>query len=195
MVKGKSKGNESELDNLDDDLTQEEKDLGLTKELSKAYDDLDINSDDVEKDSKIPFSKEDNDILKVQGIAEEYKATLEGKKKDRGNKEFVQDTKAIASQVFINLTYSMLNSFAEQSNIVSNKTIETFMIQYKDAFNKMQNSLLRDRGMENKHQSVIIKLFKDKLFNIGQIITNNKGNMEAIVGRFHTNEEDNKFDF
>jgi len=178
---------------IDDETTPEEKELKVSNDVNEAYDYLGLDKEEVDANSIIGFSKEDNEILKVQNIAKEYKATLEGKKKDDLNNKYIQTNKAIASQRFIDLTYSMLNSFAEQSNIVSGKDIDNFFIQYRDAFNKMQNALLRDRGIEDKSQSLIVKLFKDKLLNIGEIITNNKGNMEAIVGRYHNKEDEDGF--
>ena len=112
-----------------------------------------------------------------------------GKKREEGTEKYIQVGRAIASQKFIDISYGILNSFSEQTNFVSSKDEETFFIQFFDAFNKINNLMLQDRAISPDVQSSIIKLVKDRLKNIGDIITNNKGNMEAVIGRIGEEEQ------
>lgn len=171
------------------------------EEYNEALGDLGLIDSDVEEQSLISFDQgKDSKLLQLQNIAREYKATLEGKTRaDQSDSDkivFKQTGKALASRNFIHITHSILYSYADQANIASNKTIDQFFIQFKDAFDKVQNMALRDSTISDRDHSGIIKLFKDKLLNIGQIITNETGNMNTLLGQSvgYQYREDNPFD-
>ena len=170
------------------------KDENISKERQEYLDDLEelgLDEQEVEEKARVtlPLAKGDrSNILKLNNIALEYKAILEGKKKEEGSETYVQVGRAIASQKFIDVTYGFLNSHSEQANLVTSKDEETFFIQFVDAFNKVNNLILQDRSISPKVQSSIVKLVKDRLKNIGDIITNNKGNMDAVIGRIGEEE-------
>jgi hypothetical protein len=170
------------------ELTREE-------ELNQALLDLDVTRDDVESASKVSVPLSNDRLFDCQNIAKEYKATMEGKsrketeqKGDQGY-SYVQTSRALASTKYINLTYSLLYSFADTSNISSNKKFEQFFIQLRDAFNKARDMGLRDKSIRDTEFSAIITLFKQKLVNIGQIITNEQGNMKLLLERVRRSEE------
>lgn len=167
----------------------EEEDDSRKTEKEEYLDDLEdlgLEEDDVNSKAKIslpPIKGEKANILRLNNIATEFKAILEGKEKQEGTETYVQTKRALASQSFINSSYGILNSFSEQVNLVSSKDMDTFYIQFADAFRKINNMILKDRAIQPSNYSVIIKMMKDRLLNIGEIITNNKGNMESIFAR------------
>ena len=176
-------------------MSDSEEGLTTKEEYANDISELGWDEQEIEKEANvsIPLNKGDRSaILMLNSIAKEYRAILEGKKREEGTEKYVQVTTAIASQKFIDVTYGILNSFSEQSNLVTSKDEETFFIQYTDAFNKINNLMLQDRAISPDVQSSIIKLVKDRLKNIGDIITNNKNNMDAVIGRI--GEEDREED-
>ena len=170
------------------------------KEYIAALDDLGLNKEDMEEREEMSFNEGgDNKILEVQNIAREYKATMEGRSRvdqdDAKKIVFRQTGRALASKNFIHLTYSMLYSFADASNIASSKDMDQFFIQFKDAFNKAQNMALRDITIDDKDHSPIITIFKHKMLNIGQIITADAGNMKLLLERYKQESEDGNYAF
>jgi len=169
------------------DISNDEEKISKEKEeYLKDIDELGFSEDEIDLKAKvsIPLSKGDrSNILMLNNIALEFKAILSGKDKQEGTENYVQVGRAWASRSFIDASYGILNSYSEQANLVTSKDEETFFIQFTDAFNKINNMMLLDRSILPKFYSPIIKLIKDRLVNIGNIITNNNGNMEAVIGR------------
>lgn len=167
-------------------------------ELQQALTDLDVKQDALTAAESFSVTLSNDRLFDCQNIAKEYKATIEGKSRIEGTKDkeysYVQTSRALASKKYINLTYSMLYSFADTSNIASNKKFEQFFIQLRDAFNKARDMGLRDKSIRDTEFSVIITLFKQKLVNIGQIITNEEGNMKLLLDRVKRAEEEGGFD-
>lgn len=161
------------------------------KDYNEALDYLGITDEEVKANARTVLTKEGKDerLLKINNIPLEYKATLEGKKKDEETGEYIQVGKAMASSNFIRISFSILNSFGDQSNIVSKKQIETFFIQFRDAFNKINAMILRDRAIDEKNTSGIIKMFKDKMLNLGEIISGNDKRIIEMMLQGRANED------
>lgn len=186
----------TEIDTKDDEVSAT---LTREQELDEALLDLGIEKTELLDAQEIDVTVSKDKLFDCQNIAKEYKMTLEGKTRVEGKKEnnykFVQKGKAIASEKYINLTYSLLNSFSDTSNISSNKKFEEFFVQLKDAFNKARDMGIRDKGIRDGTFSPILTLFKQKLVNIGQIITNESGNMKLLLEKLKRAEEEGDFDF
>lgn len=169
------------------------------EELNDALDDLDIKKSDLESAQSFDVVLSNDRLFDCQNIAKEYKATMEGKSRREGDKDniysYTQTGRALASKNYINITYSLLYSFADTSNISSNKKFEQFFIQLRDAFNKARDLGLCDENIRDTEFSAIITLFKQKLVNIGQIITNEDGNMKILLQRLKRSEDDGDFSF
>jgi len=164
-------------------------------DLQEALDYLNVDKEDVEKKSKVSikgFNGMSEKILEVNKITLEYKMTLEGKEFDSDENQYIQVSKAIAGSHFIRLSSGIINSFSETANLVSKKDIDKFNIQFIDAFLKLNNAALRDRTIGEKDMRLVLKLAKDKLCNVGDIITNNEGNMAAVIGKYEDDEEKKK---
>lgn len=154
------------------------------QEYTEALDFLNTDEDLVEKKSSIDAPKiqsEAKELLKINNIALEYKYTLEGKTLDESEGKWIQTGVALAGYDFIKITFSMMNSFAELANLVSAKKQLDFYMQYKDSVKKQFVLVRKDRSIIAKNKSSVMKLFKDKLLNIGDIICNTDGNMDSIV--------------
>jgi len=156
--------------------------------LKRDLDEFGVDFNDVDSKQELAPSFSDNKkdrIVSINRIAENYEMTLLGRELvTRGESEiYVQKSKAIAGNSFVKLTGALLRSFADESNLIGSKSIEDFRMQFIDAFNKASSSMMRDRTISELNHRNILKLFKDRLWNIGDIITNTKGNMERTFGR------------
>lgn len=156
------------------------------EEFNDALDYLGLDKSVVEDEAFLNF-KIDKDVskrvTKLTQLAMSFKMILEGKSYDEEKGGYKQTGKAIAGQRFISKSYGIINSYATEPNLLTQKNIETFVMQYADACRKIESELLRDRSISEKSTRVIFKIFKDTLFNIGEIITGSKDNMEKVFGR------------
>lgn len=156
------------------------------KEYMDALDFLDIDADQVDKKSKFSYKKEQELTNKVTALNEmslEFTTKLEGKTYDAETGAYVQTGKALVGRDFILLAGGILNSFAANANYLSGKERESFFMQFKDAHQKVNLSLsMRNRAVPEATQRAVLKMFKDTLWNVGDIITGAKGNMEKVFG-------------
>lgn len=156
------------------------------EEYNDALDYLGLDKKVVADESFVNF-KVDKEVskmvTKLTQMAMNFRMSLEGKNYDEEKGGFRQVGKAIAGQRFIAKANGVLNSFAAEANLLTQKDIETFVMQYADACIKIETELLRDRSISEKNTRVIFKMFKDSLFNIGEVIIGSKENMKAIFGR------------
>ena len=64
---------------------------------------------------------------------------------------------------------------------MTTKGTTSFYMQAWDSWTKINRSLvLRDRAIPEKNARLILKLFKDNLINLGEIILGSKVNMDKI---------------
>jgi len=162
-----------------------------------ALDYYDINDKDFEtKMLQVPIIEakdKDEKILGVRRISQEFRMTMEGKQMSDDGKYYVQTGKALLGAEPIKLLCSGLDSYSQEANLISSKDIDKFNIQFIDSFIKANNHLLRERTVKEKVYRYLDKLFKDKMCNVGDIITNNKSNMDSVMGR--VKEQPNNFGF
>lgn len=131
-------------------------------------------------------------VTKLNEIATAYKMILEGRTFIEEDNGWKQTGQAIAGKKFIALSYGIINSFSQESNLLTQKDIDKFNIQFIDAFEKVNNFILRDRSVSERDSRIIIKMFKDKLTNIGDIITGSAENMAKVFGNY---EQGNLIDY
>ena len=157
------------------------------KDFKDAMGSLKLDEKELENKSKVAVKNKKNitdGVLSVDDIASNYKYVLEGKSLNEEKTHYVQTGKAIAGSNFIRLSYGVLSSFAAQANLVSSKDLDTFNIQFKDAFRKVNTMALRDNTLNERNQRLIIKMFKDAMKNVGDIITNNQDNMRNVFSGY-----------
>jgi len=172
---------------LQEDLKNDEEKESLSRKDEYLNDlkELGLEEEEVEERAtlSLPLNKGDrSSILRLNNIAIEYKAMMEGKRKEEGKETYIQTGRALASQKFIDTTYGIINSFSEQANLVADKDEDTFMIQFVDAFHKINDMMLLDRSITAEYYRPIIKIIKDRLRNLGDILTNNPENMRSVIG-------------
>lgn len=155
-------------------------------ELDSALDYLGIDKSELEDESFVNFKVDKEVSKKVTKLTQmpmAFRMSLEGKQYDEEKGGYRQTGKAIAGERFIAKATGTITSFATEANLLTQKEIDTFVMQYADACRKIESELLRDRSISERNTRVIFKMFKDTLFNIGEIIIGSKENMKAVFGR------------
>ena len=156
------------------------------EEFNSALDFLGLDKDTVNDEAFVNFKVDkevSKKVTKLTQFAVAFRMTLEGKHYDEEKGGYRQTAKAIAGKRFIAKANGILMSYATEANLLTQKNIETFVIQYADACRKIESELLRDRSISEKNTRVIFKMFKDTLFNIGEVIVGYKENIQAVLGK------------
>jgi len=155
-------------------------------DLDNALDYLGIDKKEMEDEAFISFKVDkevSKKVTKLTQLPMNFRMALEGKSYDEEKAGYKQTGKAIAGSRFISKANGILNSFASEANLLTQKDIDTFIMQFADACRKVESELLRDRSISEKNTRAIFKMFKDTLFNIGEVIVGSKENMKAVFGR------------
>lgn len=171
-----------------------EKQMKEDKEFDEALDYLNVGKEELE-DKAIMTFKPDKDVINkvtsLKNIVLEYQMNLEGKCYDAEKGGYVQIGKALAGNEFIKLSSGILNSFAAESNLLTTKDKDTFVMQFMDAHEKVNMSLsMRNRAVPEKNQRAILKMWKDSLWNICEIIIGSSKNMESVFGSIQQLKDD-----
>jgi len=157
------------------------------EEYNEALEYLGIDRQEVEDEAFINFKVDkevSKKVTKLSQLAMSFRMTLEGKQYDEEKGGYRQTGKAIAGKRFIAKANGILMAYASESNLLTQKKMEeAFIMQYADSCRKIETEQLRDRSISEKDTRVVFKTFKDTLFNIGEIITGSRKNMEAIFRR------------
>lgn len=176
----------------EDNLSRKKKD---EEEFDSALDYLGLDKEEVKDEAFVNFKidKEvSKKVTKLTQFSVAFRMTLEGKHYDEEKGGYRQTSKSIAGQRFISKANGILNSFSSESNLLTQKNIDTFVMQYADACRKIETELIRDRSISEKNTRVIFKMFKDTLFNIGEVITGSRENMKAVFGRIEQERQEDK---
>jgi len=190
-------------DILSEELKEEFADDGMAgtrkESMDKDFIDFGIDPDEVKEEFEInaKFSSKSVDkMTSIKTIAEGYEMALRGRdliiKKE--NELYVQKSKALAGESFIQLSGGLLRSFAHESNLMSSKSEADFKLQLIDCFNKNSSLLMRDRSVEERNHRTILQMFKDRLWNVGDLTTNNRNNMDSVFGTLGDEADEPKRD-
>ena len=139
------------------------------------------------------FSKDSKDkMTSLKKVAELYEMELKGKKlkEDNNRLVYIQESKALAGSSFIRLSSAILGSYAEESNLIAKKSKEDATNQLQEGYYKVSSFMLRDRTIKEEHHRMILQIFKARLWNIIDVITNTDGNMQRVIGGLPENVED-----
>src|SRR5690606_6790981 len=109
----------------------------------------------------------------------------EGFKLDTSNDKWVPNGQdgiryPLASSNIINQAVGIISSFTEDINLLTNKKEEKFLMEFTDAFFKFNGMVLNDSGTPQENHRVVIKMFKDTMSNIGDIIIGSKAIFQKI---------------
>ena len=164
------------------------------KEFKEALDILEINPKELEDKAFVSYKGEKditNKVTSLKNIVIEYQMNLEGKTYDAEKGGFVQTGRSLAGNEFIKLSSGILTSFASESNLLTTKNQDTFIMQFKDAHEKVNMSLsMRSRAVPERTHRAILKMWKDSFWNICEIIIGSSKNMEKVFGNIQRLKED-----
>lgn len=129
-------------------------------------------------------------ITALKNLATSFDMKMKGFKLDTGNEQWVISGTALAGGNFINLATGILSSFAENANLLTTKNMDKFIMEFTDGFFKVNVLILNDPNTPSENYKAVIKMFKDTLSNIGDIITGSK----STVAKVFDNPELLKYD-
>lgn len=170
------------------DVNQSKKEME-DKEFREALNFLNIDKAELDDKALVTYKAQKDitdKVTSLKNIVLEYQMNLEGKTYDAEKGGYVQTGKALVGQEFIKLSAGILNNFAEPSNLLTTKKKETFIMQFKDAHEKVNLSLsMRNRAVPERTHRAVLKMWKDAFWNTSEIIIGADGNMERVFGKVH----------
>lgn len=119
-------------------------------------------------------------ITALKNLAKSFDMKMNGYKSNSSNDSWVICGKALATSNLINQATGILSSFAENANLITTKDKDKFLMEFTDAFFKVNVMILNDPGTPSENHRAVIKMFKDTLSNIGDIITGSKASLIKI---------------
>ena len=126
-------------------------------------------------------------VTAIKNFAKSYEMRLRGGVFDTTTNGWVLKNKALVGSKFINLSTGVLTSFCENANLFTTKDKDKFLFEFADAFYKVNGLCLNDVSVKESYYRSALKMFKDTLSNIGDIITGSKDSLKAIFDKY---EED-----
>lgn len=119
-------------------------------------------------------------ITALKNLAKSFDMKMNGFKLDTGNEQWIIAGTALAGGTLINQATGIISSFAENANLITTKQAEKFLMEFTDAFFKVNVMILNDPNTPSENYKAVIKMFKDTLSNIGDIITGSKSTMVKV---------------
>lgn len=119
-------------------------------------------------------------LTALKNLAKSFDMKMSGFKLDTSNDKWVIAGKALTGSDFITQSTGIISSFAENANLITTKTADKFLMEFADAFYRTNVMLLNDMSIPQDNYRAVIKMFKDTMSNIGDIITGSKSAMVKI---------------
>ena len=113
-------------------------------------------------------------ITAIKNLSKSLELRLRGYMYNTSNEKWNVVGFSLAGKDFINKVVGMVNSFSETANLITTKNEEKFFVQYADFFRRLNNLLLNDETITAENYRTIIKMCKDTMVNIGDIITGSR---------------------
>lgn len=132
-------------------------------------------------------------ITAIKNLVVSYEMRLRGGVYNPNNNSWVIKEKALIGENFIRKSTGIINSYSENANLFTTKEIDKFNLEFADAFFKVNAMLLNDPTTKRDNYKSVIKMFKDTLGNIGDIIIGSKDSLKSIFEKYeeqNTSEED-----
>ena len=170
-----------------------EKDL---EDSIKLFDD-EKELKDLEEDIKytLNISKDSTDtILKISRMIKIAVLTLSGyEEQPTGNKEQItyKLTKhPLASTEVINGFKSILEPYADESNMITKKEWDSFVEQARADWGAFYKLCLREKASPENKERTVYRVFQGCLINIGEITCDNPQNMNTLFGGINRQVEE-----
>lgn len=119
-------------------------------------------------------------ITALKNLAKSFEMKMSGYKPDTSNDSWVIAGEALAGSTAIVQSSGIIYSFAENANLFTTKTPDKFLLEFTDAFFKTAVSILNDQATPSENHRAVLKMFKDTLSNVGDIITGSKATLSKI---------------
>ena len=127
-------------------------------------------------------------ITALKNMAKSYEMKMRGFKLDTANDKWVISGKALAGSDLIIQSTGIILSFAENANLMTSKSPEKFMMEFADAFYRINVAILNDMATPASTYRSVIKMYKDTLSNIGDIITVSRETMQKVFNNYELKE-------
>lgn len=128
-------------------------------------------------------------VTSIKNFAKSYEMRLRGGTFDTTTNSWIIKNKALVGSDFINLSTGILMSFCESANLFTTKDKDKFLFEFADAFFKVNGFCLNDVSLKVRNYKPALKMFKDTLGNIGDIITGSKEDIKGIFNKFEEQQE------
>lgn len=113
-------------------------------------------------------------ITAIKNIAISYNLLLRGYQINPATNKYEISGKALIGSSFIKATTNILHSFCEYANLITTKSEEKFVQEFADAFFRVNVMLVNDDTRTKETYRPVIKIFKDRMSSIGDIITGSR---------------------
>lgn len=124
---------------------------------------------DISGEGKLP-----DKISAIKNLAKSYNMRTRGFGWNTSNDSWIITGKALAGSDFINETTGIITSFAEPANLMTTKEPQKFLMEFADAFFRVNTMAVNDISIPQVTYRALIKMFKDTMSNIGDIITGSR---------------------
>jgi hypothetical protein len=131
-------------------------------------------------------------ITALKNLSKSYEMRMRGFHQNTTGDSWYASGVALAGEDFIRQSSGILNSFTESVNLITDKDREKFVMEFLDAFYRVNTMALNDPTVPTENYRAVIKMFKDTLSNTGDVITGSKGMFDKV---FHQQENNSMGDF
>jgi hypothetical protein len=127
-------------------------------------------------------------VTAIKNFAKSYEMRLRGGVFNTSTNSWLIKNKALVGDDFISLTTGILTSFCENSNLFTTKDKDKFLFEFADAFFKVNVMCLNDDSLKEEKYKPALKMFKDTMSNVGDIITGSKEDIKGIFDKYEEQE-------
>jgi len=179
---------------------QPSKPVSKDEDLKQSLAEFDVTEDDIDLDKEfiyevnIPKDTTDN-ILRISRLIRVSVLTISGYEEqatqDNSKSVFKLVKHPLASSEVIKHFESILKPYADESNIVTKKTWDSFKIQAMSDWQAFYKFCLREKASPDVSERTVYRVFQGCIINIGEITCDNPGNMKQLFGTLNRDQEEN----
>jgi len=171
------------------------------KDIENSLSYFDINKDDVDiekdiiYDVKIPKDTKDK-ILKISRMIKIAVLSISGYEEvpegGDDSSKFKLVKPPLASSEVIKTFKSLLEPYADESNLATKKDWDSFKVQALADWGAFYKLCLREKASPEQHERAVQRVFQGCLINIGEITCGNPDNMNKLFGSLNADYEENE---
>ena len=187
------------MNQYSEDIKTENISKSKKKEMEDSLKDFNIDKDDVDIDKDIIYEvkipKNSSDImLKISRMIKTSVLTISGYEEqptsDNSSTKYKLTKPPLSSSVVIKSFTALLESYADESNLLTKKTWDDFKIQAKADWGAFYKLCLREKSSPEEHLRTVQRIFQGGLINIGEITCDNPQNMRTLFGTINDKKEE-----